>query len=142
MTFTILLPVDGSESSVHAARYIASMAALVKDLHVHLVHVESSGDDWRVRRTLRPEELAEMEQEWGEAVMNPVRAILVAAGIRCTEHMVQGEVPQTIVRLASELGCKQIVMGTRGQSALAGLLMGSVATKVLHLADVPVTLVK
>ena len=142
MTFKILLPVDGSESSVHAVRHVASMAALVKDLHVHLVHVESSGDDWRVRRTLRPEELAEMEQEWGEAVMNPVRAILVAAGIRCTEHMVQGEVPQTIVRLASELGCKQIVMGTRGQSALAGLLMGSVATKVLHLADVPVTLVK
>ena len=142
MTFKILLPVDGSESSVHAVRHVASMAALVKDLYVHLVNVQSSGDDWRVGRTLRPEELAEMEQEWGEAVMNPVRAILETAGIPCTEHMVQGEVPQTIVRLASELGCKQIVMGTRGQSALAGLLMGSVATKVLHLADVPVTLVK
>lgn len=142
MTFKILLPVDGSESSVHAARHVASMSALLKDFHVHLVHVESSGDDWRVRRTLRPEELAEMEQEWGEAVMNPVRAILEAAGIPCTEHMVQGEAPQTIIRLASELGCNQIVMGTRGQSALAGLLMGSVATRVLHLAHIPVTLVK
>lgn len=33
-------------------------------------------------------------------------------------------------------------MGTQGLGAMAGLLMGSVATKVLHLLDVPVLLVK
>jgi nucleotide-binding universal stress UspA family protein len=33
-------------------------------------------------------------------------------------------------------------MGTRGLSALPGILLGSVASKVIHLADVPVTLVK
>jgi len=33
-------------------------------------------------------------------------------------------------------------MGTRGMGAVAGLALGSVATKVLHLAVVPVTLVK
>jgi nucleotide-binding universal stress UspA family protein len=33
-------------------------------------------------------------------------------------------------------------MGTRGRSALGDLVLGSVAVKVLHLAKVPVTLVK
>jgi nucleotide-binding universal stress UspA family protein len=35
-----------------------------------------------------------------------------------------------------------IVMGTRGQGAVGNLLLGSVATKVIHLSKVPVTLVK
>jgi nucleotide-binding universal stress UspA family protein len=43
--------------------------------------------------------------------------------------------------------CDQIIMGTRGLgaggvAAISGLLLGSIATKVLHLVDVPVTLVK
>jgi nucleotide-binding universal stress UspA family protein len=36
----------------------------------------------------------------------------------------------------------QIIMGTRGAGAVANMLMGSVASKVLHLVDVPVLLVK
>ena len=33
-------------------------------------------------------------------------------------------------------------MGTRGMGAIEGLALGSVAHKVVHLASVPVTLVK
>jgi nucleotide-binding universal stress UspA family protein len=45
------------------------------------------------------------------------------------------------------LNCDQVIMGTRGLgssgiAAISGLLLGSIATKVLHLVDVPVTLVK
>jgi nucleotide-binding universal stress UspA family protein len=36
----------------------------------------------------------------------------------------------------------QIVMGTHGRGSVGRLLMGSVATKVIQLADVPVLLVK
>ncbi|MEW5891615.1 MAG: universal stress protein [Pseudomonadota bacterium] len=142
MPCTILLPVDGSEGSARAARHVANIAKLVPELTVHLVNVQPRGDDWMTRRAFKPEELARMEQEWAEAALEPARAILQAAGIKVSEHMVQGEPAPSIARLASELGCDQIVMGTRGQSALGGLLMGSVATKVLHLAEVPVTLVK
>lgn len=142
MPCRILLPVDGSDGSVRAARHVASIAAMVKDLEVLLLNVQAPGDDWMVRRMIKPEELAAMEKEWGEVAMVPAREILQAAGVKCTEHVVQGEVSKMIARLASELGCDQIVMGARGQSSLGGLLMGSVATKVLQLADVPVTLVK
>lgn len=142
MPCKILLPVDGSEGSAHAARHVASLAALVPALEVHLVSVQPPGNDWMVRRMLKPEEIASMEREWAEATLGPAREILRPTGVACTEHVVQGEVAQTIARLASELGCDQIVMGTRGQSALSGLLLGSVAIEVLHLAEIPVTLVK
>jgi nucleotide-binding universal stress UspA family protein len=33
-------------------------------------------------------------------------------------------------------------MGTRGMGAIGNLVLGSVATKVIHLTEVPVTLVK
>ncbi|MBI5040943.1 MAG: universal stress protein [Gammaproteobacteria bacterium] len=142
MSYTILLPVDGSEGSLLATRHVARIAGMVQGLKVHLVNVQPLGDDWMVRRMLKPEELTKLEQEWGEAAVAPARAILRDAGVTCTDHIVQGEVAKTIAHLAKELGCDQIVMGTWGRSALGGLLLGSVAVKVLHLASVPVTLVK
>lgn len=142
MRCKILLPVDGSEGSVRAARHVADIAAMVKDLEVHLVNVQSRGDDWMVRRMIKPDELMKMEREWGESAMASARAVLKTAGVACVEHMEQGEVAPTIARLAQELGCNQIVMGTRGHTALGDLLMGSVAVKVLHLSKIPVTLVR
>ncbi|TCS72377.1 nucleotide-binding universal stress UspA family protein [Sulfuritortus calidifontis] len=142
MPCKLLLPVDGSEGSARAARHVAGLARMVPGLEVHLLNVQPPGDDWMTRRAFKPEELARMEQEWAEAAIEPARAILKAAGVTFSEHFAQGEIAPTIARLAKELGCDQIVMGSRGQSALGGLLMGSVATKVLHLAEMPVTLVK
>ncbi|MBI5462963.1 MAG: universal stress protein [Gammaproteobacteria bacterium] len=142
MNYTLLLAVDGSDGSLRAARHVAYIAGAIQELKVHLLNVQPLGDDWMVRRMLKPEELATLEQDWGGAAMAPARAILQEAGIVCTDHIVQGEVAKTIVRLAEELACDQIVMGTWGRSALGDLFMGSVAAKVLHLARVPVTLVK
>ena len=142
MSYTLLLPVDGSVGSARAAAHVARLAGLLPALDVHVVNVQPLGDDWMVRRMLKPEELVKLEQAWGEAAIAPARAILREAGVVCTDRVVQGEVAQTIARLAQELACDQIVMGTQGRSALADVFLGSVAIKVLHLSGVPVTLIK
>ena len=43
---------------------------------------------------------------------------------------------------AEREGCDAIVMGTRGMGSIGSLMLGSVATKVVHLTKLPVTLVK
>lgn len=53
-----------------------------------------------------------------------------------------GEPAAEIARVASERAADMVVMGTRGLTALGGLLMGSVAQRVVHLATMPVLLVR
>lgn len=142
MSYTMLLPVDGSACAERAARHVAKIAGMLPALTVHIVNVQPLGDDWMVRRMIKPEELTRMEQVWGEEAIASSRAILQKAGITCVEHKVQGDVARTLVQLAVDLGCDQIVMGTQGRTALGDLVLGSVAIKVLHLSKVPVTLVK
>lgn len=142
MTCKILLPVDGSDGSNRAARHVAYIAATLKNVEVHVVNVQPLGDDWMVRRMIKPDELASMEQQWSATALAPAQAILQHANTRFTSHVVQGDVPKAIVQLAKELDCNQIVMGTRGLSIIGDMLLGSVAHKVLHLSDIPVTLVK
>ncbi len=142
MPCKILLPVDGSECASQAARHVAGLAAMVPDLQVHLLNVQPPGDDWMVRRMLKPDELVTLEKEWSESAFAPVRDILNTTGLQVTEHIEQGEIANTIARVARELGCDQIIMGSHGRTALGGFLLGSVVAKVLHLADQAVTLVK
>jgi nucleotide-binding universal stress UspA family protein len=46
------------------------------------------------------------------------------------------------MQYAEDKQCEQIVMGTRGLGTVSNLVLGSVATKAIHLAKVPVLLVK
>jgi nucleotide-binding universal stress UspA family protein len=52
-----------------------------------------------------------------------------------------GEPGETIAKVARQKHCGEIVMGSRGLGNLKGLILGSVTTKVIHAARVPVTVV-
>jgi nucleotide-binding universal stress UspA family protein len=49
-----------------------------------------------------------------------------------------GHAAHTIAEVAESFGADLIVVGTRGQTAFAGLMLGSVAQRLLHLASCPV----
>jgi len=57
-------------------------------------------------------------------------------------RIVEGDAAEEILRVAREVGCDLIVMGTHGRTGLRRLLMGSVAEKVLRHAQVPVLILK
>ena len=67
---------------------------------------------------------------------------LDAAGIRYNAQVLVGPVAETIVKHARARRCDLIYIGTRGMSEIGKALLGSTATKVLHIADTPVLLVK
>jgi len=64
------------------------------------------------------------------------------AGATFTGEIAVGDIAPTLAWRAEELQCDEIIMGTRGMSAIRNLVLGSMATKVVHLAAMPVTLVK
>jgi len=88
------------------------------------------------------EELDNMQLEHGRLQLVPARELLADAGRSYREHVVIGDPAAKIVEVAKAEGVDAIVMGTRGMRALGNLALGSTSTKVIHLADVPVTLVK
>jgi len=59
------------------------------------------------------------------------------------EHLLsEGDAAAEILRLAEEIPCDLIVMGTHGRSGVGRLLMGSVAEAVLRKAPCPVLTVR
>ena len=80
--------------------------------------------------------------EESQAVLLEAQKRLDAAGLFHTTHIHVGQPAEVIAKMAAELGCDLIVMGSNGRSGVAGLIMGSVANRALHLAHCPVLLVK
>jgi nucleotide-binding universal stress UspA family protein len=86
--------------------------------------------------------LVKFHQEEGMKELQSATEKLTAAGVKHQRHIGVGDPPDTIATYAGEHGCDQIVMGTRGMGSVSNLVLGSVATKVIQLAPVPVLLVK
>jgi nucleotide-binding universal stress UspA family protein len=142
--FKLLVPVDGSDSSLHAVDHLIAKISLVKlPVEIHLLNVQHPMPyGGRVTSVIGHDKVAQYHHDEGMAALQPTRAKLDAAGLKYTFHIGVGDAPETIVQYAKEKGCHQIVMGTRGLGSVSNMIMGSVATKVIHLSDIPVLLVK
>lgn len=135
----MLVPVDGSENALRAVRFLIRKSTLFRDpLEIHLLNVQSSFPG-----TIRGvAQLAQEEhQRQGLAALADARKLFDDAGVQYFHHVSVGETPETIARYVMDKSIDQVVMGTRGLGTIAGMLLGSVATKVLHLVHVPVLLV-
>ena len=78
----------------------------------------------------------------GDRALESARQVLAEAGFPFQAKVEIGEVAEVIATHVQKRQITEVVMGTRGLGSVSGLVLGSVATKVIHLVDVPVTLVK
>jgi nucleotide-binding universal stress UspA family protein len=139
----VLIAVDGSENSLRAVRHLISEKDVYREaLSVVLINVQPPVVSGAVKTFLSQDQIENYYREEGESALAGARDLLAAAGIPAEHRILVGDVAQTIACVAKERGCAQIVMGTRGLGTVSGMLLGSVATKVIHLADVPVVLLK
>jgi nucleotide-binding universal stress UspA family protein len=80
----------------------------------------------------------ELDQSIRDAADEQLAAVeerLKQAGLSPTTHRPAGRAREVIPAVAEEIGCDLIVMGTRGNTGLSHLLLGSVAERTLREAD-------
>lgn len=132
-----LLAVDGSESAKRAVRHVAKLAKDSKSPHVHVLNVRDP-----LPKIVDNGKAEQQAREAGREIVAATERLLLDAGVACVTEVVIGDPAGAIVRRANELACDGIVVGSRGMSPLQNVIMGSIATRVVSLSDLPVTLVK
>ncbi|MDP2822311.1 MAG: YjbE family putative metal transport protein [Sulfuritalea sp.] len=139
----LLLPVDGSEASLRAVdRFLAMRDWYREPLEIHLLNVQHVLHK-DVAQFVSAEDVKGYYHDESLKELAAARARLDSAGVPYRHHAVIGDLAaETIAHFAREHGIGQILMCTHGRSAVADLVLGSVARGVLQHTDVPVTLVR
>jgi nucleotide-binding universal stress UspA family protein len=141
----ILLGVDGSESALRATRHVIETIGLYREsAHVELVtvHLPVPKVGGLSNVVINQGMVEKYYKDEGEAALAGARERLDAAGIPYTPRILVGDIAETLVEHCNATHCREMCIGTRGMTALANLVLGSVATRVVHLATVPIVLVK
>ncbi|MFN0316132.1 MAG: universal stress protein [Burkholderiales bacterium] len=140
----ILVPVDGSKASDHAiAELIAYIPKLREPPQIRLLYVMNPiRPAPTIHGVSMDAEMAEKYYERDAALSTEsAKALLEQAKTAFSHQRALGEVAEEICRIAAGEHYDMIWMGTRGMGGFANLFLGSVATKVLHGANIPVVLV-
>lgn len=136
---TILVPVDGSDCSMRALEYAADRVTLAGKGSIMVVNVQIGMPPSRyVSRDM----IVEHQERLCRAALKSARGLIKRRKLDADVSMQIGDPAKTIIAFAKRRGCSEIVMGNRGRGRVAGLLLGSVTSKVIQLASCPVTVVK
>jgi nucleotide-binding universal stress UspA family protein len=135
----ILLPVDGSEHAARATAYALKMAGLMHArvilLHCHRPFPVKLGEPYFQKAIDRI-------MVDSNALLEPFRSTLTENGVEVTDLIMEGPPGDKICDVARVESCEMIIMGSRGRSDLKGLLLGSVAHRVLQQSPCPVLVVR
>jgi nucleotide-binding universal stress UspA family protein len=139
----VLLPIDGSKSSLNAAKYVAKM---VKNSHspttVTLVSIHDDSGLGYVKQFVDKNTVDDYLREISEKELKAAQKVLDIAGVKHNMAIMRGHVAEEIMTLANKDKVDMIVMGAKGRSGFLDILMGSVAQRICTTAKQPVLLIK
>ena len=137
----ILVPVDGSEVAMRAAKKALALAKSI-DVKVVAMHAINIGIYAYQTEVIYPTEipLAELIQKEGHSYLDEIVTLGEEMGISVTKKLVEGHPAEEIIKEAKEDDL--IVIGSKGRTGLDRLLLGSVAENVARHALCPVMIVK
>ncbi len=138
----ILVPIDGSQSSLSAINALLGRTFHEGEVEIHLLNVQYPVDSGHARMFVSKEELNDYHKAEGLAALEEAGKILDDARIAYSRHVLVGHISETIIRFAREKRFDEIVMGTHGRSALTHLLLGSIASEVVRMSHLPVMLIR
>ena len=140
-TEKILIPVDGSDNALRAVDYAAKLASESSSVRLELLHVLQPMP-LRAHAALAQNEINLVYADEAKRVLLPAQRILDLAGLSHCAHYRVGHPANEIAAQVNDKKCDAVIMGTRGLGFLGRAATGSVASQVVHLVHVPVTLIK
>jgi nucleotide-binding universal stress UspA family protein len=140
----ILVATDGSKAALRAVRYAATLAGQLAPASnsITLISVHDDAALRLAKTFVGRGEVADYLRELSEKELKPARKLLDSAGVKHDMEVRTGHVSQEIVDCAKSGRFDLIVLGAKGRGAIADILLGSVAQRVLATAKSPVLLVK
>ena len=140
----ILLAYDGSDSAKRALQHLIHIANDASgSLQVHVLNVQQEpvlyGD---YLTTSMADETNKGFLDKSKRILSTAVTALQMAGMPHQAHATLGNVAEQVNAAVQRFGCDTVVMGTRGLGNFTGMLLGSVANRVVHEVSVPVLLVK
>jgi nucleotide-binding universal stress UspA family protein len=80
-------------------------------------------------------------RELGMSIAHEAEAALTAAGVAVEIELIHDRPADGIIDVAVARGARLIIVGSRGESPLTGVLLGSVTYKLVHRSPVPILVV-
>jgi len=140
----ILVASDGSKNALRAVKYAADLLknSTDKSKSITLISVHDDAGLRHAKAFVGKEAVADYLRELSEKELKPAMKVLSDLGVKHDMVMLVGNAAQEIVALGQKGKFDMIVLGSKGRSAIADMLLGSVAQRVLTQAKQPVVLVK
>ena len=139
----ILLPIDGSKSSLNAAEYTSKMAKNSRSpVSVTLISVHDDIGLGHVKQFVAKSVVDDYLRELSEKELKTAQKVLDAARVKHNMAIKRGHIAEEIMALANKDKVDMIVMGAKGRSGFVDVLIGSVAQRVSSSAKQPVLLIK
>jgi len=141
-TMKILLPIDGSDTSLEAVRQALRMLNDGLRASLVLANVQEPATLYEMLLAHDADVIEQVSAQAGLHLLEPAVALVRAAGIEHEIEVARGDPAHTLIDILENFGCDMVVMGARGMGTLRSALLGSVSHEVLHAATVPVLIVK
>lgn len=147
----ILAAVGASEPTNRVVEYLMSLAAS-EPIEIVVLNVQAQPEDWRLRGygSFKQDEIRDrLINDLGKPIVASVARKLDQAGIVHKDRIELGEPARTIIQCAEEENCDLVIIGEARHGKLrrwlvetAGIVFGSVASRLLQLTDIPILVVK
>ena len=139
----ILVAVDGSKSSLNAVKYAAKLArGLRTQDRITLINVHDDHGLRHAQKFVGKSEIDDYLRAESDEDLKVARKFLNKEDLEHDAIIKQGYVSDEIVKTANSGKFDMIVIGSKGRSAVADFLLGSITQKVLAHAKPPVVVVK
>ncbi|MCL1961766.1 MAG: universal stress protein [Desulfovibrionaceae bacterium] len=139
----ILLPVDGTELSLHETRFALQLVQSGLKASFVLANVQEPASFYEIITAQNPALIEDAAMEAADDLMAPSARLLRDAGVPFETAVVSGDPAQAMRELIEMHRCDMVLMGSRALGPIRRLLeSASVSRQLIDDSPVPVLLVK